>query len=43
MTERIHGKQIDIAQFKKPVLSDIGGHLDKIRTIVDYLAKMKNL
>jgi 2-polyprenyl-3-methyl-5-hydroxy-6-metoxy-1,4-benzoquinol methylase len=39
MTERIHGKPIDIAQFKKPVLSDIGGHLNKIRSIVDYLAK----
>jgi len=39
MIERIHGKSIDIAQFKKPVLSDIGGHLDKIRSIVDYLAK----
>ena len=39
MAERIHGKPIDIAQFKKPVLSDIGGHLNKIRSIVDYLAK----
>jgi 2-polyprenyl-3-methyl-5-hydroxy-6-metoxy-1,4-benzoquinol methylase len=38
MAERMHGKPIDIAQFKKPVLSDIGGHLDKIRSIVDYLA-----
>lgn len=39
MADRIHGKSIDIAQFKKPVLSDIGGHLEKIRSIVDYLAQ----
>jgi 2-polyprenyl-3-methyl-5-hydroxy-6-metoxy-1,4-benzoquinol methylase len=39
MIQRIHGKPIDIVQFKKPVLSDIGSHLDKIRSIVDYLAK----
>lgn len=38
MVERIYGKPIDIAQFKKPVLADIGGHLEKIRSIVDYLA-----
>ena len=39
MAERIHGKPIDIAQFKKPVLSDIGGHLNKIHSIVAYLAE----
>ncbi len=38
MVDRIHGKPIDIAKFKKPVLDDIGGHLAKIRSIVDYLA-----
>ena len=38
MADRIHGKPIDIAQFKKPVLSDIGGHFEKIRSIADYLA-----
>jgi 2-polyprenyl-3-methyl-5-hydroxy-6-metoxy-1,4-benzoquinol methylase len=39
MTEHIHGKPIDIGQFKQPVLSDIRGHLDKIGSIVEYLAK----
>jgi 2-polyprenyl-3-methyl-5-hydroxy-6-metoxy-1,4-benzoquinol methylase len=38
MVDRVHGKPIDIAKFKKPVLDDIGGHLVKIRNIVEYLA-----
>ncbi len=36
--ERVYGKPIDLAKFKGPVLENIQGHLDKIRTIVDYLA-----
>ncbi|MBF0613607.1 MAG: methyltransferase domain-containing protein [Magnetococcales bacterium] len=36
--ERRHGKPIDIGQFKKPVLHNLLGHLDKIRGIVSYLA-----
>lgn len=39
MIDRIHGKPIDVAKFKKPVLEDISGHLSKIRSIVEYLAK----
>lgn len=39
MTERIHGKPIDIAKFKQPVLSDIRGHLEKIERIVHYLSE----
>jgi 2-polyprenyl-3-methyl-5-hydroxy-6-metoxy-1,4-benzoquinol methylase len=37
MTDRIHGKPIDVATFKKPVLSDVPGHLNKMRSIIDYL------
>jgi 2-polyprenyl-3-methyl-5-hydroxy-6-metoxy-1,4-benzoquinol methylase len=36
--EKLYGKPIDIAKFKRPVLEDIQGHLDKISSIVDYLA-----
>jgi len=36
--ERLYGKPIDIAKFKRPVLDDIQGHLKKISSIVDYLA-----
>lgn len=42
MVNRIHGKSIDVAKFKGPVLSDIRGHLEKIRNIVDYLAENEN-
>ena len=37
MVKRVHGKPIDIKKFKKPVLEDIGGHLDKIENILQYL------
>ena len=43
MIERIHGKYIDIAKLKKPVLSDIEQHLEKICSIVDYLSKNERL
>lgn len=39
MVERIHGKPIDIAKFKSPVLSDVRGHLERICSIIEYLAK----
>lgn len=38
MVDKVHGKPIDVAKFKSPVLSDIQGHLDKIKSIVTYLA-----
>ncbi|EKP04868.1 methionine biosynthesis protein MetW-like protein [Leptospira kirschneri str. 2008720114] len=42
MIQKKHGKSIDIAKFKKPVLSDVKGHLNKIATIVDYLSNNEN-
>jgi hypothetical protein len=43
MIERIYGKRINVAKFKKPVLSDIDQHLKKICSIIDYIAKNERL
>jgi 2-polyprenyl-3-methyl-5-hydroxy-6-metoxy-1,4-benzoquinol methylase len=39
MVNRVYGKELDVEQFKKPVLNDVSGHLEKIKAIVGYLAK----
>lgn len=36
--DRIYGKEIDILQLKKPVISDLKLHLKKIKKIVTYLS-----
>lgn len=41
LMKKRYGKPIDIAEFKKPVLENIHGHLQKITSIVEYLSKQE--